>query len=145
MKFDLVELEKLVEQRFVMKQKHLIHPLWIYNYTNACQWEKNWNEITLQCRGLVLDEEGNVIARSFPKFFNYEELKPEEIPTDEPYTITVKMDGSLILAFKYKGEFIVASRGSFTSEQALKAQTLFTENQIAAMAENRTYIFEIIY
>jgi hypothetical protein len=145
MTFDLTEINLLVEQGYVMKQKHPVHPLWIYNYTNACQWAKCWNPITLQCRGLVLDEEGIVIARSFPKFFNYEELTPEQIPINEPYIITMKMDGSLILAFKYKGEFIVASRGSFMSEQAIKAQSLFTDRQKELLPEGITAIFEIIY
>ncbi len=32
-----------------------------------------WDDITLNCRGLILDNEGRVIAKSFQKFFNMEE------------------------------------------------------------------------
>lgn len=37
----------------------------MYNYTAKAQYDKLWNEVTLQCRGLILDGDGNVVARPF--------------------------------------------------------------------------------
>ena len=48
-----------------------------------------WDEITLQCRGLVTDNEGNVVARPFKKFFNIEEGK--HTPTEE-FEVFEKME-----------------------------------------------------
>jgi hypothetical protein len=43
-------------------------------------------------RGTVIDREGNLIAKAFPKFFNMEEHKPEDIPNEE-FEVFEKMDG----------------------------------------------------
>jgi RNA ligase len=57
-----------------------------------------------------------------------------------------KMDGSLGIGFFYKGEFIMASRGSFTSEQARKANAIrCAKYDFRNLNENLTYLFEIIY
>lgn len=145
MKIDLIHLNKLVEDKYINVQKHPEHSLFIYNYSQKCQYDKYWNELTLQCRGLILDTEGNIIARPFKKFFNYEEHLPEEIPNEE-FEIFEKLDGSLGIGFFYKGEFHFATRGSFISDQAKKARTLITTDQIELLPkEGVTFLFEIIY
>jgi RNA ligase len=104
-----------------------------------------WDDITLNCRGLVLDTEGNVIAKPFPKFFNYEEHKPEDIP-NEYFEVYEKMDGSLGIFFYYGGEWHMATRGSFTSEQAIKGMEIAKRyNYDKICVPGYTYLFEIIY
>lgn len=119
----LQTLERYKNDGYLMKQVHPVLPLTIWNYTQTTQFERNWDEITLQCRGLVTDDEGNIVARPFKKFFNIEE--GEHKPTND-FSVYEKMDGSCIILFYYKGEWVVASRGSFTSEQALAAAYLLT-------------------
>jgi RNA ligase len=104
-----------------------------------------WDDITLNCRGLVLDNEGNVIGKPFPKFFNYEEHKPEDIP-NENFEVYEKMDGSLGIFFYYGGEWHMATRGSFTSEQAIKGMEIAKRlNYDKICVPGYTYLFEIIY
>jgi RNA ligase len=55
------------------------------------------------------------------------------------------MDGSLGIAFYYKGDWIVATRGSFVSEQATKATKMLKKYPIEHLDKNNTYLFEIIY
>jgi RNA ligase len=61
------------------------------------------------------------------------------------------MDGSLGIAFYYKGDWIVATRGSFVSEQATKATEMLKGLSIlrnyptTGLRNNWTYLFEIIY
>ena len=74
MKYDLDILNDYIEKGLVIKQVHPTLPLSIYNYSRTCQYGGLWDDITLNCRGLVLDNKGNVIAKPFPKFFNYESL-----------------------------------------------------------------------
>ena len=64
------KIKPYVEQKFISEQKHPNLDLWIYNYTKRCQYEKKWDEVTTMCRGLILNKEGNIIARPFKKFFN---------------------------------------------------------------------------
>jgi RNA ligase len=103
-----------------------------------------WDDITLNCRGLVLDNEGNVVAKPFPKFFNYEEHKPEDIP-NEKFEVYEKMDGSLGIIFHYEGEWLIATRGSFTSEQAIKGKEMLDKLNKSALIAGYTYLAEIIY
>lgn len=144
MKIDLTILNKYVEEGWVVKNDHPSLPLFIYNYSRTTQYEGKWDEITLQCRGLVLDSEGNIIAKPFPKFFNMEELSDSEIP-NETFEVFEKMDGSLGICFFYEGEWYMATRGSFTSEQSIKGRELLNKYDIDKLTSGYTYLFEIIY
>lgn len=136
-------LEKYVAEGWLVSQTHPTMQLTIYNYSQATQYKAQWDEVTLQCRGLVVDDIGTIVARPFKKFFNIEENKHNA--TDE-FEIYEKMDGSLGIMFYYKGEWIFASRGSFTSEQALKFKEIFMRKyKTSHLKVNNTYMFEIIY
>ena len=115
-------------------QKHPTKDLWILNYSKTCTYAGEWDEVTLAARGLVVDKDANIVARPFIKFFNKEELEQREvlinnplidkIPTDLPFETFDKMDGSLGILFWYDGEWIFASRGSFTSAQAFEGKEI---------------------
>ncbi|MCI0501920.1 MAG: hypothetical protein L0Y61_09300, partial [Epsilonproteobacteria bacterium] len=121
-------------------QKHPILPLYIWNYSKKTQYENLWDYVTLQCRGLVTDDKGNIIAKSFKKFFNIEEGR--HTPTND-FQLYEKMDGSLIIAFFYQG-WQVASKGSFTSDQAILATELFSKLNHNSFSIDGTYCFELI-
>ena len=123
MNFDLNILNKYISDGLVVKNDHPTLPISIYNYSRTCQYENKWDEITKACRGLILDQEGNVVAKGFDKFFNIEEHKPEEIP-NEPFEVFEKLDGSLGILFWYQGKWILATKGSFTSDQAVRAKEI---------------------
>lgn len=66
-------------------------------------------------------------------------------PTEE-FEVFEKMDGSLGIVFKYNGEVIYATRGSFTSDQAMWMANYGKEyNFQDILVEGHTYLFEIIY
>ena len=141
------ELTKLIEQRYINVQKHPTADLFIYNYTQNAQYEAFWNEYTLMCRGLILDAVGNIVARPFPKFFNWEELPSNQIP-NEPFDVYEKMDGSLGILYWIDDEPFIATRGSFVSEQALWASEFLHQNfkkEYQKLNKKHTYLFEIIY
>jgi RNA ligase len=129
----------------VVKNDHPTLPLSIYNYSRTCQYENKWDNITKSCRGLILDKDGNVIAKSFDKFFNLEEHSAEEIP-NEDFEVYEKLDGSLGILFWYQGKWILASKGSFVSEQALKGkQILNSKYGVEPIPKGYTTLLEIIY
>ena len=124
------------------KEKNLL----IANYTQKVQFERLWDEITLQCRGLIVDLNGNVVARPFSKFFNLEEHNQEgmqPIP-NEPFDVFEKLDGSLGICFFWDGKWQIATRGSFDSEQAVKGNVLLRKTQHLKFP-GYTYLYEIIY
>jgi len=135
-------LNEYLEKGLVYKQVHPELPLTIWNYSPTCQYDGAWDEVTLMCRGLVTDDKGNIVARPFKKFFNMEEGK--HTPTEE-FEVFEKMDGSCIILFNYNDEWIFATRGSFTSEQAIKAKELSAKYPLENLDKNKTYVFEIIY
>lgn len=137
-------LEKYYEDGLLHKQVHPTLDLTIWNYSPKVQYEKLWDEITLQCRGLVTNSNGEIIARPFKKFFNYEELSPEQIPNEE-YEVYEKMDGSLGILFNYNGQWVMATRGSFTSPQSVKGWELLQKYNFNRLIDKYTYLFEIIY
>jgi RNA ligase len=186
----LTTLEKYYENGLLHKQTHPTLDLTIWNYTPKVQYERLWDDITIQCRGLVTNSKGEIVARPFKKFFNYEEHKPEDIP-NENYVVYEKMDGSLGILFYYeyelsderryniwfnnnyetgmerffdpknlpdfddpyyeptpkrKGEWIMATRGSFTSSQAIKGKEILDKKyDISSLRKDNTYLFEIIF
>lgn len=69
--------------------------LTIFDYTNQCLFDRAWDDYTLQARGLVLDDQGQVVARPWGKFFNVNErpeTKLEALPAETP-ELSEKMDG----------------------------------------------------
>jgi RNA ligase len=138
----LEKLNKYYEDGLLYKQVHPSLPLTIWNYTEKVQYENLWDEVTLMCRGLVTDNEGDIVATPFHKFFNIEEGK--FTPT-ENFEVYEKMDGSLGIVFWYQGQWVVATRGSFTSDQAIKAREILKKYNTDIMFRHLTFCFEIIY
>jgi RNA ligase len=145
---NLETLNKYYEDGLLYKQTHPTLPLTIWNYTEKVQYEMLWDEVTIACRGLVTDDSGEIIARPFPKFFNYEEVIDKNvIPWDSEYVyVQEKMDGSLGILFNYNGEWLLATRGSFTSDQSVKGlHILKSKFDLKRFIPNVTYLCEIIY
>ena len=187
-------LNKYCENGLLYKQTHPTLPLTIWNYTEKVQYEGLWDEVTVQCRGLITeDTTGKVLVRPFKKFFNYEEVVGKGvIPSKGDYVyVQEKMDGSLGILFYYereltykeryklwfsnnyetgleycednvpdfdnkyytstpktKGEWIMATRGSFTSEQSIRGMEILKRKYSVfdrAWLQEYAYLVEIIY
>jgi len=145
-KVDWTKLNQYIEESLIVANKHPEYDIWILNYSPKAQSKKFWDEYTMSCRGMVIDADGKILARPFQKFKNYQEHDPKDIDLTKEYVIYEKMDGSLIIVFYYEPrmEWIVASRGSFISEQSIEGKKMlglkYTKLNI-----NSTYLFEIIY
>ena len=144
--------KQLIKDGYISERKHPSVDYYIYNYTSKAQYQKQWEEDTLNCRGLILDGKGNVIARPFSKFFNYEEYTEESnlgaLPNYKSFEVTEKLDGSLGILYNMPdGEYRIATRGSFESEQSKVATEIF-RNKIKGsliLDQEITFLFEIIY
>lgn len=147
MKFDFNIFREYEERGLISIRKHSEADLYSINYTPKVQFEKLWDRITSQTRGLIIDGSGNIVAKPFGKFFNIEEHKSEEIP-NESFEVFEKLDGSLGILYWIDDKPHIATRGSFESEQAKHAtQTLHSKyhSLFSRIDRNKTYLFEILY
>ncbi len=139
-------LDELAAQGYLSVRRHPDAELFVWNYTHRAQHEGYWTDETLACRGLILDGRGNVVARPFQKFFN---LGEHQDPYPEgPFHVLEKLDGSLGVMYQTAGGPALATRGSFTSDQAVEGTRMLRERVRALSARfdpDLTYLFEIIY
>lgn len=150
-KEDIALIEKMIDDGCISRQKHPLASLYILNYTKKTNFNKVWNRATKMCRGLIVDEEWNVVARPFEKFFNYEEIVgSDELKKveNEHFEIYEKLDGSLGILYWIGNVMSVATRGSFVSDQANHAMKVLFDKYTDAISDldrSKTYLFEIIY
>lgn len=140
-------LQKMIDKGYVIVSKHPTADLFIYNYTAKTQYDQVWNGVTLQTRGLILDSNYKIISRPFGKFFNLEEVNPKKIP-NLPFKVYEKRDGSFGQLVWVDKKPVIASKGSFTTEQAIRGTEIIHRkysHTFSKLNKNHTYIFEIHY
>lgn len=147
--FDPAQLVACIEAGLVRARQHPTLPLTIYNYAEMAVYTRHWNDVTSQCRGLIVDNEGAVIARPWPKFFNYGEHPEGSLSLTDRVEVTDKADGSLgiLVDAPQYGDPFLATRGSFASEQALHGTEVYRKlyDERWTPDPTRTYLFEIVY
>ena len=153
---DVSSLEEMIAGGYIRKQTSPDGALFILNYTPKATFDGMWNNETMTCRGLIVDVDGRVVARPFRKFWSLPQHESPNVP-DAPtgkYRVFDKSDGSLgILHPTPNGEAAIATRGSFTGEQALKATQILHDKyqdwlvyfSLQPLHEHYTLLFEIIY
>ncbi|MFP5226445.1 MAG: RNA ligase [Acidobacteriota bacterium] len=139
---------QLAEMRLaglISARRHQYLPLTIYNYTVKAQFLPvvEWPEALKDCRGLILDDDGQIIARPFRKFWNLEQVSAQ-LPDGE-FNVWEKLDGSLGIVAGYGGEIVVATRGSFDSDQARWFAHWLRNSHPTFCPSGETWLFEIIY
>lgn len=142
------KLDEYVKMGLVRSQTHPTLPLTIYVYSELTSYERLWNNVTLNCRGLVVDDKDRCIVRCLPKFFNEDEPHALcELPYQHKPTVFDKLDGSLIqIVNDREYGLIITSKGSFNSDQSNWAKEIVNEKYTVSDFEtNKTYIFELIH
>lgn len=115
----LEALRDLEKKKLVSCQRHPFAPLSIWNYTAKCQYERAW-------------------------FFNLGEHQGP-LPTS-PFRVLDKLDGSLGILYGLGSQQGIATRGSFTSDQAKRATGIFLARyRNYQPPQGTTAVFEIIY
>ena len=140
-------MEAAIAARYVNRTEHPSGRLWLLNDSNRTVWERAWDAVTTQCRGLIMDRDGQIVARPFDPWFNLGEVpetEPQALPTT-PFEATVKLDGSLGILSWLDDEPCVATRGSFTSPQAVWAtRWLRDHGEASRVPRDVTRVFEIM-
>jgi len=145
--FDLGEYQEAVAAGLVRVREHPTEPLLIHNYTQAATWNQAWNPVTLTCRGLITHRDtGAIVARPFQKFFNHGQAEAPEFTLEDEVVVMEKADGSLAVHYPTSAGYAIATRGSFTSDQALWATAHYRSTYAETFIPNPhwTYLYEII-
>lgn len=144
---NFTELDKLVESGHLLKKE--LGNLVLYNYSDLTTYDKLWNEHTINSRGTIYNKlTGETVAKGLPKFFNLGELpkeKQDSILRMRKFEVFTKEDGSMGLVAFYNDKWNVTTRGSFSSEQAIKATEMLSKYNLNQLNNNFTYVVEIIY
>lgn len=143
-------LVSMLEKGYIRKQVHPTEPLTIFNYTEKATFDRVWNDATRMCRGLIINNDYEVVARPFPKFFNHNEPSAPVIDPDELVFVTDKIDGSLGIRYWQPNarKWAIATRGSFMSEQAIHATEKLDEmvrHVRSIVDDDYTQLYEIVY
>lgn len=62
-------LDNLLECGYITKANHPTVDLFLYNYTEKCKKEEYWNDVTLWCRGLILNANNEIKYHPLKKIF----------------------------------------------------------------------------
>jgi len=149
MKMDMLEIKKRVDDGLITVRKHPFLNIFICNYTNRTQSDGLWDRYTERCRGLILDENGNILNNPFWKFFNLGEkdyTRIENLPLEIPKT-TEKLDGMLGILYEEADNVAICTRGTFESVYAEWATNWLRLKgyKLEDFRKGFTYLFEIIY
>jgi len=144
MKTNLPSIKEFYNHKYVkaVEWKNLV----LFHYTNECTYDRGWDDVTLNARGIIFNKvTGELVARPWKKFFNLHEVSLA-IPQNDIFYVLDKWDGSMGILYKYEGEYYIATKGSFTSEQAVWATAWAKKNmRLDKVEDGFTYLFEIIY
>jgi hypothetical protein len=137
MKIDLLS----IDQTQFMLNPHIINGESVYLIQPQHIGTK-WNQNNKYLRSVITDYEGNVISMGFPKFTNFGE-NPEHFPTPTSLKNCVcveKLDGSLLILSKWKGQYIIRTRGTVDASKMENAHELeiFKKNILSKLENNKT-------
>lgn len=150
-------ITKMEHNNFI-KKKQLKDGISSYNFTKDAFIDGHWDNITTKARGLfVRDDTKEIVARSYNKFFNYEEL-PEtskemlEKNLQFPIHVYYKENGYLgILSYDTKkDDWFIASKSTNEGDYAQVFKELLTpylsEELKKYLIENKvSMVFEVIH
>lgn len=146
MKFNV---DDLVAKNLVTKKTYTEGPfagLSVLKYKNNVFWDNLWHTDArlLECRGMVVDAEDNVVIWPFTKIFNRFE-NGTDLPPDQQVVCIRKVNGFMATAAIHKDKLLVSTTGTLDSEFSDLARKHLEKMNFddISFREDYTFIFEI--
>lgn len=151
-------VNELRKNKYVF-ERDLGNAIYSYNFSKEAFYNRVWNDITTQARGLFIDTSNNkIVARSYNKFFKIDERRETCIDELEknlvfPVKFYLKYNGFLGILSVKDGELFFASKSTNTGDYVEYFKTIFyqkyEEHQIEALKnkivrDDLTVVFEVI-
>lgn len=137
-KIDVRRESLLIDSERVMLRDHV----YIYNYTKRSPRNV---KLVSEARGLILDSDAEIISMSFEKFMNpFEALQRYQGSNlCWKYAKAEKMeDGTLVVAYKHKGELFFQTRYSANGEENLSQATMSCEHSAKLILSNNLKMYK---
>lgn len=134
---------------YVMANEHLVSVkkqapgVTVLKYKNKVFYKHLWTPELCELRGTVVDDDFNIIQRTFTKIFNVGEDKAPKIHRDTPVTAAEKINGFMGAATIRNDELFVSTTGSIASEFADMAREHIMKLHWRYMDPALSYTFEI--
>ena len=151
-------IENLRKNKYIF-EKELGNNISSFNFSKEAFYNKIWNNMTTQARGLFIDTKNYlVVARSYNKFFNLDEREETRYNNlkeklNYPAYFYLKYNGFLGILSVYNGEFVFGTKsqlsGDFSDYFKNIFNKLFNKNQQEAvkkrlMENSSSMVFEVI-
>lgn len=151
-------IESLKKNKYVF-EKDLGSDIYSFNFSKEAFYNRVWDNMTTQARGLFIDIKNNrILARSYNKFFKINERKETELDNIEktlvyPVKFFLKYNGFLGILSVKDNELFFASKSTNTGDYVEYFKTIFykkfNDKQIEALKDkiikdDVTIVFEVI-
>ena len=112
----------------------------VLKYHGRVFWDNMWgrDRRLLDCRGIVVDQEGNVVLHPFTKIFNRGENKTDLNVNDIVIEVQ-KVNGFMAGATIYKGKWLISTTGTLDSDYARLAKSVINFDQHPALLNSKTW------
>jgi len=161
-RIDLNMIRRYQEIMPINIEKHSKKDIYIIGYYNNLIINKKmvWNHQTVLCRGLIVDEEGVILERSFNKFWTFRQYLSANtilMSSDRKYVIdpssrivkvNEKLDGTMCVLYWINDIPYLATQRTFSGEKAERATQILHQKYLEKakkLDRNHTYLFEAIY
>lgn len=113
-------LENMLNSEYI-RVKELGNDVVSLNFTRDAFQDGIWNDETIKARGLFINKvTGDIVARSYNKFFQYDETRETKEYVDNhlvyPLYISKKFNGFLGIISVYNNEFFIATKSTNDGE-----------------------------
>lgn len=145
-----------MSKNLIRKNQSKRYPtLSVLKYDKSVFYKNLWktNDELLECRGHVVDENGNIVVRPFTKVFNFGE-NGTTIHRDTEVLYIRKINGFMASATYVPsvGEVVISTTGSLDSDFVTYAEkyllgdvTNYIKDQFELTGKATTYLFEIVH
>ena len=143
-----IDLKTIDRDQFIV-QSHILNGESIF-LVNPKHIGAKWHKDNLHFRSSVWNYNGELISASFPKFFNWSE-QPDLSPVPASLkhcTVVEKLDGSTLIVSKYKGQYILRTRGTVDASTMANGfeLELFKSTILSKLQDNNdTWGYSIIW
>jgi hypothetical protein len=147
----LNELQEYVQTSNLVTVKSCGNGLNVLKYKRKVFYDGLWNEYLEECRGLIVDDDFNIVSYPFTKIYNYGvEKNAPTIAPDEMVEAHRKVNGFMVAVTWYKGDILVSTTGSIDSDYVKMAREMIGENieryrETCSENPEYTFMFECVH
>lgn len=151
--YDPVELRRLIveysgKKLITIKPSGRYRGLSVVKYTRTVFFDNLWDDFLIECRGLIVDEDFNVVVHPMTKIFNYgENGRYIDVPKDETLMCSRKYNGFMLaVTNSLHHGLIFSTTGSTDSDYCVLGERyyrIYEATNCHKIAEGTTAVFEI--